>query len=62
MNVLYWLMDLSKESFVIKGAWWIHIQVKNSKKVCGCGDSSFNKFLFVCILGENVKMHTSLQH
>jgi hypothetical protein len=26
------------------------------------GTSSFNKLLFVCILGENVKMHTSWQH
>jgi len=55
-------MDLSKESFLVRGTWWIQIQVKNSKMVGGFGTSSFNKLLFVYILGENVKMHTNCQH
>ncbi len=55
-------MDLSKESFLVRGAWWIQIQVKNFEMVGGFGTSSFNKLLFVCILGENVKMQTSCQH
>jgi hypothetical protein len=55
-------VDLSKESFLVKGAWWIQIQMKNSNMVGGFGTSSFDNLLFVCILGENVKMHTSYQH